>query len=503
MRIPVVLHLVGGILRLYAAAFLGPVVVAALYSEWRDLAGFAVAGALTLGAAVAAWRAAPEVPRDFRRSEGMAVVSGTWLVAAGFSALPYLWVGLGPTDALFESMSGITASGGTVLTDFSRYGRALFFWRSLTQWIGGMGVIALFVAVLPRLAIAGRELFFAEAPGPTDEKITPQLRQTAAALWKLYAALSAAMTIALVATGMGLYDSLCHTFAAVGAGGFSPHPQSLIGYDNPAAEWVITAFMFLAGANFALQYRALRGEGRALATDEEFRVYASVILVSGALVAVFLWRADVPAAAAVRHAFFQVVSILTTTGFAAADYNQWPEQAKMVLLALMFVGGCAGSAGGGPKVVRHLLVARYTLQELARTLHPRAVLPVKLGGRVVPDDVMRAVVVFLLLYVLTFAGITTAVTLLGADIMTAVTATIASLGNVGPGMGSVGPMDSFAHLHPLSKVLLTLAMWLGRLELITVLAILQPGLWRNATWHPRPGRVELSAAPGRPPSGAP
>jgi len=500
MRLPVVLHLVGGILRLYAAAFAGPVAVAALYAEWHDLAGFALAGAVTLAAGQAAWRAGPDVPGDFRRAEGMAVVSGAWLVAAGVSALPYLWVGLGPTDALFESMSGITASGGTVLTDFGRYGRALFFWRSLTQWLGGMGVIALVVAVLPRLAIAGRELFFAEAPGPTDEKITPQLRHTAAALWKLYAALSAAMTLALVATGMGPYDSVCHAFATVGAGGFSPHPQSLIGYENPAAEWVITLFMFLAGANFALQYRALRGEGRALAADEEFRAYTSTVLIAGALVSVFLWRSDLPAGVAVRHAFFQVVSILTTTGFAAADYNQWPDQAKMVLLALMFVGGCAGSAGGGPKVVRHLLVARYTLLELARTLHPRAVLPVKLGGRVVPDEVMRAVVVFLLLYVLIFAGITGGVTLLGADIITAATATIASLGNVGPGMGAVGPMDSFAHLHPLSKVLLTLAMWLGRLELITVLAILRPGLWRGATWRPQVAGPPVSAIPDPRPS---
>ena len=493
MRIPVVLHLVGGILRLYAAAFLGPVAVAAVYAEWHDVWGFALGGAVTLAAGVAAWRASAEVPDDFRRAEGMAVVSATWLAAAACSAIPYLWAGVGPTDALFEGMSGITASGGTALTDFGRYGRAIFFWRSLTQWVGGMGVIALFVAVLPRLAIAGRELFFAEAPGPTDEKITPQLRQTATALWTLYVGLSGAMIAALLATGMGLYDSVCHAFATIGAGGFSPHPQSLVGYGNPAAEWVITGFMFLAGANFALQYRVLRGEGRALVADEEFRAYAATILVAGALVATFLWRADLPVSVAIRHGFFQVVSILTTTGLAAADYNQWPEQARMVLLALMFVGGCAGSAGGGPKVVRHIIVARYAVLELARTLHPRAVLPVKLGGRVVPDDVVRAVVVFLLLYVLLFAAITGAITLLGADLVTAATATIASLGNVGPGMGRVGPMDSFAPLHPASKLLLTAAMWLGRLELITVLALLRPSLWRNATWRP------ATAVPGRRP----
>jgi trk system potassium uptake protein TrkH len=486
MRIRVVLRLIGGILRIYAAAFLGPIAVALIYRELWDMAGFAVAAALALGLGLAASRASSHLPADFRRSEGLVVVSATWLGIAVLSAVPFVWSGLGPIDALFEAMSGVTASGGTVLVDFGRHGRALFFWRSLTQWIGGLGVIALFVAVLPRLAIAGRELFFAEAPGPTDEKFTPQLRQTAAGLWRLYAGLSAVQVLALLATGMGLYDSLCHTFATIGAGGFSPHPQSLVGYRNPAAEWVITAFMFIAGANFALQYRALRGERRVLITDEEFRVYTGIVIVASALVAVFLWRADVPAAAAIRHGCFQVVSILTTTGFAAADYARWPDGAQMVLLALMFVGGCAGSAGGGPKVVRHILVARFTILELARTLHPRAVLPVKLGGRVVPDHVMRAVVVFLLFYLLIFAAIAGALALLGADIMTAITATIASLGNVGPGMSSVGPMGNFAHLHPVSKLLLTFAMWVGRLELITVLAVLQPQLWRSAMWRQAP-----------------
>ena len=482
MRASVVLHLVGGILRVYAAAFLGPIVMALAYSEWWDLAGFALAGAVTLAAGVMARRSRAGLPGDFRRAEGLVVVSATWLVVAVFTAVPYLWAGLDAVDALFESMSGITASGGTVLADFSRYGRALFFWRSLTQWIGGLGVVALFVAVLPRLAIAGRELFFAEAPGPTDEKITPHLRQTALALWQLYAALSAAEFLALLATGMGFYDALCHTFATVGAGGFSPHPQSLIGYSNASAEWVIAVFMFLAGANLALQYRALAGQPLSLLRDEEFRAYTGIVLVASTLVGLFLWRADLPIAEAVRHACFQVVSILTSTGFASADYDRWPDQARIVLLALMFIGGCAGSAGGGPKVVRHMLVARYTLHELARTLHPRAVLPVKLGGRVVPDEVMRAVVVFMLFYMLIFAVFTGIVALLGADIVTAMTATIASLGNVGPGMGSVGPMGSFAHLHPLSKVVLTIAMWVGRLELITVLAVLQPMLWRTATW---------------------
>ncbi len=302
------------------------------------------------------------------------------------------------------------------------------------------------------------------------------------ALWKLYVGLSAVQVAALLVTGMPLYDAVCNTFATLAAGGFSPHPQSIMGYANPAAEWIITLFMFLAGANFALQYRALLGKPGAIFCDEEFRAYSGIVIVSSALVAFYLWQAQMPLLAAVRHGAFQVVSILTTTGFASVDFELWPDQPKMVLLALMFIGGCAGSAGGGPKVVRHLLVARYTILELARTLHPRAVLPVKLGGRVVPDGVMRAVVVFMLFYLLVFAVCTTIVALLGADLLTAITATIATLGNIGPGFATVGPMANFAHLHPLSKVVLTLAMWVGRLELLTVLALLQPTLWRKARW---------------------
>ena len=483
MRLAVIAHLVGGILRIYAAAIAAPLLVAVLYREWHDARGFAVSGLVTLALGVTARRAAPDIPRDFHRAEGLAVVSFAYLAVALLSAIPFVWAGMGPIDAVFEAMSGVTATGASALADFERHGRSFFFWRSLTQWIGGLGVIALFVAVLPRLAIAGRELFFAEAPGPTDEKITPHLRQTAVALWKLYLGLSLAEVAALLAVGMGPFDAISHTFTTIGAGGFSPHPASMLGYASPGVEWVITVFMFLAGANFALQYRTLLGQRRALVGDEEFRYYSGLIVVVTAVVAFSLWRSHVPAAEAVRHAAFQVVSVLTSTGFASVDYDRWPDAARMLLLALMFIGGCAGSAGGGPKVVRHLLVARYTILELARTLHPRAVLPVKLGGRVVPDAIMRAVLVFMIFYLSVFAVCATVVALLGADLVTAISATAATLGNVGPGLGDVGPMSNFSHLHPLSRLTLTLAMWIGRLELITVLALFQPEIWKSARWR--------------------
>jgi trk system potassium uptake protein TrkH len=480
MRIAVVLHTIGTFLGYFAITFAAPVAVAAIYRDWADFGAFAAAGLITAAAGgMLRWGRGARA-EDLTRVEGLAIVAGAWLLLAVSAAIPYGASGLGPIDAVFESMSALTTTGATVIKDFSAHGRAVFFWRALTQWFGGVGVIALFVAVLPRLGIAGRQLFFAEAPGPSDEKLTPQIRKTAAALWTVYAGLTAAQVVALLATGMPLFDSICNAMGTLAAGGFSPHPQSIAGYDNPAAEWVITFFMFVAGANFALHYRTLRGEKRAFLEDEEFRAYVGIVVVAIVLLTIFLRPEAAGLVVAIRMASFQVLSILTTTGFASVDFQLWNEQAKMVLLALMFIGGCAGSAAGGPKVVRQVLIARYTLTELRRTLHPRGVLPVKLGGRVVPDDVMRGVLVFFLFYLLVFAVCALVVSALGADLLTALTASIACLGNIGPGFNQVGPMSSFADLHPVSRVVLIGAMWIGRLEVVTVLALLRPEVWRMA-----------------------
>jgi trk system potassium uptake protein TrkH len=485
VRLAIVVHITGMLVRLFGAALVAPLLVAGAYGEWRDAAGFllALAAAGTTGHLM--MRAGGPGAGDFerlRRVEGMAVVAGTWMLVAHMAAIPYVWVGLGFVDALFEAMSGLTTTGATVFTDFTAYGRGIFFWRALTHWLGGLGVIALVVAVLPRLAIGGRELFFAEAAGPTDEKLTPQLRDTALSLWQLYTVLTVAQVMALMIAGMSLYDAACHAMATLAAGGFSPHPASIAGYDSAAIDWIITVFMFIAGANFALLYRAARGGRLPLLRDEELRAYAGVVLVATVAVTFFLARDGMAATDAVRHGAFQVVSIVTTTGFASVDFELWNDQAKMILFLLMFIGGCAGSAGGGPKVVRHVLMARLTLRELKRTLHPRAVLPVKLGGRVVPEHILRDVQVFMLFYLLTFAVGATIVVALGADLMTGITASIACLGNIGPGFEAVGPMASYAPLHPLSKIVLILEMWIGRLEVLTVLVLLRLESWRRARW---------------------
>lgn len=486
MRFSLVVHVCGVIVRMFGLMFLAPFAVALWYGEQRDAVGLGLSALVTIALGHLMRRAggtsAEEAVEQLRRVEGLAVVSASWLLLAHVAALPFWWAGLGPIDALFEAMSGLTTTGATVLRDFSMFGRGMFFWRSFIQWLGGMGVIALFVAVLPRLAIGGRELFFAEAPGPSDEKVSPQIRKTAKVLWQLYAALTVLQAVALWVAGMTPYDAVSHAFTTLAAGGFSPHPASIAGYESPVIEWIVIVFMFVAGANFALQYRALATRNlRVLTGDDELRAYAGVVLVATLLLAVALGAAD-GIATSVRLAVFQVLSILTTTGYASADFQLWSDQAKMVLLVLMFIGGCAGSASGGPKVVRHVLLARYTLQSLRKALHPRAILPTKLGGRVVPEPMVQTVVVFFLFYLLVFSICTGIVAALGADILTSITATIACLGNIGPGLNQVGPMANFADLHPLSRIALTLAMWIGRLEVLTVLVILRPEAWRDGRW---------------------
>lgn len=486
MRFSLVTHVCGVMIRHFGVMFLAPFLVALVYGEYIDAGGFAVAAVVTVvighGMRQAGGVSAEEAVEGMRRVEGLAVVSASWLLIAHMAAIPYVWAGVGPIDALFESMSGLTTTGATVFRDFSAYGRGIFFWRSMTQWLGGMGVIALFVAILPRLAIGGRELFFAEAPGPSDEKVSPQIRRTAVVLWRLYTGLTMLQVGALWLAGLSFYDAVCHSMTTLAAGGFSPNPLSIAGYQNPAVEWIIIVFMFLAGANFALQYRAVvRGSVRGLVRDEELRAYMGVIAAATVLLMIALGL-GAGAITTFRTSLFQVLSILTTTGYASVDFQLWNEQAKMVLLVLMFIGGCAGSAGGGPKVVRHLLLARYTLQELRRTLHPRAILPVKLGGRVVPKNILEGVVVFFLFYLLTFSICAAIVVGLGADIVTGLTATIAAIGNIGPGFNQVGPMAHYADLHPVSRLVLTLTMWIGRLEVLTVLVVMRPEVWRSGQW---------------------
>jgi trk system potassium uptake protein TrkH len=428
------------------------------------------------------------------RRETLLSVMLMWLVVPSAGLIPYVVDGGMPwADAAFEAMSGFTATGATMLDDaqFASFGRSLFLWRALSQWIGGIGIVVLFLAVFPQLAIAGRQLFSAEMPGPSEDRLTPRLRNTAGAVLMVYGGLSSACLVAYLAAGMPPFDALIHAFTTVAAGGFSPEARSFETLPA-AAQWVATAFMFFAAVNFALQYRALSGRPTALFRDPEFRAYLAIVAATSVLAAWMLWPAfetDAP-----RHALFQVVSIITTTGYATTDFAAWDPSAQVALVLMMFVGGSAGSAAGGIKVVRLLIVAKHTAREVRRSLHPRAVLPVRIGGRTVPEEVLRAVSAFLTLYLALFATLTAILTMAGADFVTAFTASIGTLGNIGPGLGAVGPMGSYAGFPDPIKVLLTFAMYLGRLEVVVVFVIFTadwwkiPRGWRAAAWTRLRGR---------------
>lgn len=415
---------------------------------------------------------------DPSRREALISVLLTWLVVPAFGALPfYESGGLSALNAFFESMSGFTTTGATVLQDFEAFPRSLFMWRALTQWVGGIGIIVVFIAVFPQLAIAGRQLFTAEAPGPTEERLTPRLRGTAMTLLGVYGGLSIACALAYWGAGMTVFDAVSHAFTTLAAGGFSPHPLSFQGFESRALEWIAIVFMFLAGANFALQYRLYVRRSKAIVMNPEFRAYLMILFVATAGLVALLWGQN-ELGDTVRTALFQAVSILTTTGFASVDFALWSGPAQVILIALMFIGGSAGSASGGIKVVRWLIVLRQTGREVLRTLHPRAVLPVRLGRGIVPEEVLRAVGAFMTLYILLFATSTGILALFGADYVTAFTASIACLGNIGPGLADVGPMLSFADFHPVSRAVLIFDMYAGRMEVVTVFVLFTRDWWR-------------------------
>jgi len=477
-----VAKVLGFLLLVTAACLLLPAAVALLYREpdWIDFLAAAAIGGVVGGGLLLALRDAP----DLRVREGFAVVAFGWLVVGLLGALPMRLSGQIPsyTDAVFESISGFTTTGASILTDIESRTHATLFWRALTHWLGGMGIVLLAVAVLPLLGVGGMQLFRAEVPGPTAERLTPRIRETARLLWGVYVLLTALETGALMIAGMGPFDAVCHSFATMATGGFSNHNASVGGYATPAVEWIIIVFMLLAGTNFSLHYLALSGRVRAYLRDEEFRFYLLIIGGVTALLSAVLLAARFygTLGETIRLALFQVTSIITTTGFGTADYLQWPPFAHAVLLMLMAVGGCAGSTGGGIKVVRLLILLKTAKLELRRMLHPRAVFTLWFNGRAVSPALQTNVLGFFLLYMVVYGVGVVALTLGGRDLVTSVGATAATLGNIGPGLGLVGPASNYASLVPWEKWLLTGFMLVGRLELFTVLVLFLPGAWRRS-----------------------
>lgn len=411
------------------------------------------------------------------RREALSAVLSLWLLIPLVGSIPYIAsAGMTPLNAFFESMSGFTTTGATALVDFEAVPASIFLYRAFSQWVGGIGILVLFIAVFPQLAIAGRQLFHTEMPGPTEERLAPRMRSTATIVLSVYLTLTLVAAVAYRLAGMPLFEAVAHAFTTVATGGFSPEARSFEGY-APAVDGVAIAFMTLAAVNFALLWRAFGGRPRDLLRDSELRAYLAVVLVVGALVSLQIAVLYEPGEA-VRHGFFQVVSIVTTTGYASVDFDAWPDAARALLVGLMFIGGSAGSAAGGVKIARWLIMLRHTGREVRRALHPRAVLPLRVGDRQLGEEVVRAVAAFIALYTMLFGVSAMLLAWLGADLTSAFTAAAATLGNVGPALGIAGPMASFAEFHPLSRGVLIFNMYAGRLEVVTVFVLATSAWWR-------------------------
>jgi trk system potassium uptake protein TrkH len=474
------LHLVGKLIKWFGVAFVVPFFYAIGAREpWWP---YALSGSIAL---VGGWlvERAARTERDIGPREGFLVVALAWLLVAGLGAMPFILLGiLRPLDAYFEAMSGFTTTGATVIAHVEGLPRALLLWRAFTQWLGGMGIIVLAVALLPKLGVGGSQLMDAEAPGPTLERLTPRIRETARLLWGIYVGLTALDVVLLVLVGrLSLFDAVAHAFTTLSTGGFSTKDSGFASF-SPAAQWVTVLFMMLGGLNFALLYRAIgRRQPRALFMDTEARFYGALLL--GATLAL-LGSVGI-GLDNLRHSAFQAVSIMTTTGYASTDFEQWPAAAKMILFVLMFLGGCAGSTAGSIKVIRTWLVFRFIVRETRNVIHPQAVLPIRVSGRVVSEEIVRAVAIFAILYVTIFA-LGSIVLMwdvarvgLNLEIIEAASAVAAALGNVGPGFGLVGPMGTYAQLPETSKILLVFLMWAGRLELFPVIVLLVRSYWKG------------------------
>ncbi|PXF57932.1 MAG: potassium transporter [Candidatus Methanogaster sp.] len=474
MNYNTIISLIGAVLRFLGMAMLVPLVVAFWYGE--NYNPFLISAVITFVVGIVSGLKTHEID-DLPIKESFAIVAIGWFSVALFGSMPYILSGISPLDALFESMSGFTTTGSTILPVIEDCSKSLLFWRSFTQWLGGMGIIVLFLAILPKLAVAGRDLFRAEVPDPIGDKLSPRLSQTAKILWSVYVGFSAVEVFLLWLSGMTFYDALCTTFSTMSTGGFSPHSESIAFFHSSLIECIVIFFMFVAGANFALHYWMLRGGTDHLFRDSEFRLYVCIIFCATLLIALVLWGTY--GSDSIRLGLFQVIAINTGTGFTTTDFNAWPDAARMVLFLLMFIGGCAGSTTGGVKVVRLLLLIKYGYRELFRSLHPKAILPIRLGRQMVPRGVMEAILSFCIFYIFIFAVASLIMSVLGMDLVSATSAAATTLGNVGPGFNTVGPVAHFSGVHPIGKLVLILCMWIGRLEIFTVIVLLIPDFWRK------------------------
>jgi trk system potassium uptake protein TrkH len=480
LDIGIVIQTLGLLLVIEAIAMLPSLAVALLYGE-GDAAALLFSIAATAAAGLLAYFARRR-KGVIRYREGFLIVGLGWVAVAFFGALPFHFAGVFPSfiDAFFETVSGFTTTGATVMTDIEIQKHGILFWRSFTIWLGGMGILVFTLALLPALGQGTMQIMAAESPGPAPGKLVPRVAQTAKILYSIYTVPSLAEVILLRLSGLSWFDSFTHTFSTMGTGGFSNLNASVGGYHNPLAEWIMIIFMVIAGTNFSLYYGIRSGNLRTLFNDSEYRFYLLIIfltiaLIVGNIIPSYGWDWN----KAVRDASFQVTSIVTTTGLSTLNYEVWPAFSKMLLFLLMFFGGCAGSTGGSIKQIRILIGLKATRRDMYALIHPRAVTPVLAANKAVPENVVREVMSFIFLYLLLFVFASLVLLTQNLDIITSTSAVAATLGNIGPGFNLVGPVMNYAGLTPLTKVVLSLCMLLGRLEIYPLLILLMPGFWKK------------------------
>ena len=470
-----------GILLIIEGAFMFTGIPFSIYYCENKCLSLLYSGLITLSSGSLIWFFTRKAQRNIGKREGYIIVSFAWVVISLFGTLPYLISHSIPnfTNAFFETISGFTTTGASILTDIESVPKGILFWRSMTHWIGGMGIIVLSVAILPLLGIGGMQLFVAEMPGITPDKLHPRITETAKRLWLIYVSLTFIETILLMFGGLDLFDAMCHSFGTVSTGGFSTRNTSLAEFST-YIQYVVILFMLLSGTNFTLHYLGLHGKFREIWRNEEYRYYILFTFGFAIIIGIFLAiYSDRSIELAFRDSLFQVVSIVTTTGFVTSDYLSWPVSLWIIIFLLMFIGGSAGSTGGGIKIARQILLFKNSALEFKRMIHPQAVIPIRFSGKAVSPEIMHLVMAFFLFYILIFFAGTFVLTLLGLDFDTAIGTSIASIGNIGPGIGGVGPIENYSGLPYAAKWISAFLMLLGRLELFTILILFSPSFWKK------------------------
>lgn len=481
INIRFIAYLIGRLMLIESAFLVLCVFISIIYGE-NDTLAFLYSALITAGTGLIMATSVKVKDRTLAQKDGYFIVSIIWIIFSLFGCLPYL---IGQTipsfvNAFFETMSGFTTTGASILNNIESLPHATLFWRSLTQWLGGLGIIVLFLAILPSLGIEARDLYVAEVPGPTHSKVTGTFTSTARKLWTIYLGFTMAQTILLTFGGMSLFDSICHSFTTMATGGYSTKQASVAYWNSAYIQYVITAFMFIAGTNFGLCYAFARGDWKKLFKDDEFKLYCSIVIIATLVIAVGLYaKSWASPEKSFRDALFQVVTIITTTGYSTADYLLWPALLGLILFLLMFIGSSAGSTSGGVKVVRILLLFKNSFTELKRTIHPSAVINVKYNSKSVHPNIMTKVMAFFVLFMIIFTIGSIVMSFFTEDISTSCSAVITCMSNVGPGFGSVGPAYSFAHLNDFAKMFLALLMLIGRLEVFTVLVLFTKSFWKR------------------------